>query len=174
MKQLNETTLARLRDRLRERGQRPTIAPQIANLPQAALELLHITTEYGPLCEAMYLVMAADGTVQNVERDVLKGALREVTDDGVRGMHIEALLDASAKRLAREGYETRLEIVLAKLREDPVTAECAYMLACAVALADGVIHVSERKLLDTFAEGLSIDPDVASQLMDELAAESKT
>ena len=57
---LSNSTLARLRDQLRTRGQRPSIAlvqgPGGGLSPEAA-ELLQTTAEYGPLCEAMYLMM---------------------------------------------------------------------------------------------------------------------
>jgi tellurite resistance protein len=168
MHQLKDSTLCRLRDRLRERGQRPTIAPPGPGLPDATRELLLVTSQYGPLCEAMYLMMAADGVVQNVERDVLKGALREITDDVVRGAHIEAMLDRSAAMLGREGRDARLAAVVSALRDDPVTAEVALVLAAAVALADGVVQTSERALLDAFAAGLGITPDRADALLGEL------
>ena len=35
------------------------------------VEMLNIVAEYGPLCEAMYLMMTADGKIGNEEREVL-------------------------------------------------------------------------------------------------------
>lgn len=48
---LFNSTIARLRDQLQLHGQRPSIAAPEPNLsPDAVL------AEYGPLCEAMYLI----------------------------------------------------------------------------------------------------------------------
>ena len=170
MDRLREQTLTRLRDKLRDRGQRPSVTPP-GNLPLAALELLQVSMEYGPLCEAMYLMMAADERVLNVERDVLKGAMRTLTDDSVRGVHIEALLDNAAKRLAAEGRDTRLKVVIDALREDPVTAEVAYVLASAIAMADDNLDERERVMLEQLSHGLGLDEHRISVLDAELELE---
>ncbi|HEX3771276.1 MAG TPA: hypothetical protein VHV30_10445, partial [Polyangiaceae bacterium] len=90
---LSTSTVARLRDQLRTRGQRPSIAlGDVSNLEPEAAELAVVAAEYGPICEAMYLMMSADGKIAKEERDVLKGAIRNLSDDSVRSVHIEALL----------------------------------------------------------------------------------
>ena len=48
----------------------------------------------GAICEAMYLMMAADQRVVQAERIVLRGALDIISDGRVRTMHMEAMLDA--------------------------------------------------------------------------------
>ncbi len=167
MEQLRKTTLARLRDKLRERGMRQTMAPMGA-LPAAALELLQLSTEYGPLCEAMYLMMAADGRVTSAERDVLKGAMRTLTDDSVSGTHIEGLLDAATKKIAAEGYDVRLDKVVGTLRRDTLKGEIAFVLAASVAYADEEMDPRENATLERLAEGLGIDEAKVSELMDEV------
>lgn len=171
MDRLNEETLARLRDKLQERGQRPSLNPSDANLPKTALELLNVSREYGPLCEAMYLMMAVDGKVLNVERDVLKGAMRTLTDDTVRGVHIEAMLDTAAKKLGLEGIEKRLDVVVRSLREDPIKAEVAFVVASAIALADNKLDERERDLLDRMAEGFGFEEARASKIMSDVESE---
>jgi hypothetical protein len=73
---LSNSTIARLRDQLRTRGQRPSVAIGDGKLTPDAAELLQVVAEYGPICEAMYLMMSADGKITSDEREVLKGALR--------------------------------------------------------------------------------------------------
>lgn len=136
------------------------------------MELLEISADYGALCEAMYIMMAADGRVLNVERDVLKGALRSLTDDAVRSVYIEAMLDTAAKRLAAEGYEARLKVVIERLKADPVKAEVAYAIAAAIALADDELHDNESAMLEQLAAGLSIDASHVEAIMAELETES--
>ena len=70
---LSNSTVARLRDQLRARGRRPSIAltGDPSKLTPEAAELVHAAAEYGPFCEAMYLMMSADGKISNDEREVL-------------------------------------------------------------------------------------------------------
>ena len=42
------------------------------------LEMMNAVAEYGPLCEAMYLMMSADGKISNDEREVLKGKIEAI------------------------------------------------------------------------------------------------
>ena len=164
---LSSSTLIRLRDQLKSRGQRASIVPPPALLG-ADPELVQIVTEYGPLCEAMYLMMSADGSVSTEEREVLKGALRNLSDDAIRGSHIDSMLDMAEKTVADDGREKRLGAVMEDLREDPARAEVAFVLAAAVAFADSAIADEENETLNAFAEGLGIDEARANELLDQV------
>ena len=167
MNWLSVSTLTRLRDQLRARGQRPSIVlGNPATVTAEAAELVQCIADYGALCEAMYLMMSVDGQVANEEREVLKGALRNLSFDEVRGIHIAAMLDAASRHVAEQGREKRLE-----LREDPTRAEVAFVLAAAIAFADNVIHDSENDLLNELADGLGIDEQRANELLDQAEAE---
>jgi uncharacterized tellurite resistance protein B-like protein len=131
-------------------------------------EMLAITAEYGPLCEAMYLMMSADGDVSQEERDVLKGALRNLSGDLLRGHHIDALLEDAAKSVAAEGREKRLAEVIEALSGDEARAEVTFVLAAAVAFADNAIADEENETLNALAEGLGIDETRANQLLDSV------
>jgi tellurite resistance protein len=164
---LTSSTLVRLRDQLQNRGARPSIILPVPP-PGVSMADLQIATEYGPLCEAMYLMMSADGSVSSEEREVLKGALRNLSDDSVRGTHIESMLDTAGKNVAAEGRDKRLEAVIADLREDPARAEVAFVLAAAVAFADNAIADEENETLNTMAEGLGIAEARANELLDQV------
>jgi tellurite resistance protein len=169
---LSNSTIARLRDQLRERGQRPSVAlPGMAKLSPEAAELVAVTTEYGPICEAMYLMMSADGKITNDEREVLKGAMRNLSGDTVRSVHIEAMLDESSKRVAEKGRDARLRDVIETLHEDKARAEVAFVLAAAIAFADNAIADEENETLNSFAEGLGIDESRANELLDSVEAD---
>jgi tellurite resistance protein len=172
MEKLKKSTLIKLRDKLTERGQRASAIPA-GNLPTTALELLRVSTEYGPLCEVMYLIMAADGRVLSVERDVLKGAMKTLTDDQVSSVHIEALLDAATRRLASDGYEARLKGVIEILQQDPVRAEVAFVLAASVAYADDEMDARENVTLTQMAQGLGLDDAKVATLIEEVERELK-
>ncbi len=169
---LSTSTIARLRDQLRTRGQRPSVAlSDGVSLEPEAAELAVVTAEYGPICEAMYLMMSADGTISPQERDVLKGALRNLSGDTVRSVHIEAMLDRSARAAAEQGREARLRDVVEHLHEDPARAEVAFVLAAAVAFADSAIADEENETLNLLCEGLGIDESRADELLDSVEAD---
>jgi tellurite resistance protein len=155
-----------LRDQLRERGQRPSTLPHKFS-PQVA-EAMNVVVEYGPLCEAMYLMMSADGKVSQDEREVLTGALRNLSGDTLRSAQIESLLDSSAKSVAEHGRDKRMKAVTTVLRDDVARAEVAFVLAAAVAFADGAIADEENETLEKLALGLGIDEKRSGELLSEL------
>ena len=166
---LSTSTVARLRDQLQSRGQRPSIAlGDLSKMTPDAAELVSVTAEFGPICEAMYLMMSADGSIGDVERDVLRGAIRNLSQDSVRTAHIEAMLEQSAKAVAEQGRDARLREVIASLQDDPARGEVAFVLAAAIAFADNAIADEENETLNLFAEGLGIDDSRANELLDSV------
>ena len=163
---------SRLRDQLRTAGQRPSVAlGDFSKLTPDEAELAAVTSEFGPICEAMYLMMSADGAVSSDERDVLRGALRNLSEDSVRGPHIEAMLDKAAQNAASEGRDARMNEVIAQLKDDPARSEVAFVLAAAIAFADNAIADEENDALNALAEGLGIDDARASELLDSVEAD---
>jgi uncharacterized tellurite resistance protein B-like protein len=171
---LSNSTLARLRDQLRARGQRPSVVlGNTAQMTPEEAQLAAITAEYGPLCEAMYLMMSADGAVSQDEREVLKGALRNLSSDEIRGVHIEAMLDEAQRCIKEEGREKRMHAVIEALDGDAARGEVAFVLAAAIAFADNAIADEENETLNAFAEGLRIDDARANALLDNVESDMK-
>jgi len=164
---LSSSTISRLRDQLRLRGQRPSIVLPENVTPDLA-ETLHLLDEYGPLCDAMYMMMSADGQVTNNEREVLTGALRNLSGDTLRTVHIEAMLEAAAKKTAEDGREKRMRDIIETLTEDTTRGEVAFVLAAAIAFADNAIADQENEVLNQFAEGLGIDEERANELLESV------
>jgi len=169
---LSNSTLQKLRDQLKKRGQRPSVVipePEEGGPPsQDVAEAMLALSEYGPLCEAMYLMMSADGNVTDDERQVLRGALRNLSDDQLRSAQIEALLTTAAKNVEEHGRDERMKEVILSLHEDKARAEVAFVLAAAIAFADNAIADQENETLNSFAEGLGIDEATANQLLDSV------
>jgi uncharacterized tellurite resistance protein B-like protein len=134
-------------------------------------ELRNVIAEYGPLCEAMYLMMSADGKVGKDEREVLKGALRNLSGDSIRGAQMDAMLESASKNVVEHGRAPRLNEVVAQLSADPARAEVAFVLAAAIAFADNAIADEENETLNSLAEGLGIHEDRANQLLDDVEAD---
>jgi tellurite resistance protein len=162
---LSNSTIARLRDQLQARGQRPSIVTD-PSMPPESVELMTLLAEYGPLCEAMYLMMSADGRISNDEREVLKGALRNLSGDTIRSAQIESMLDHSGKQVTEQGRAARMKEVITTLREDKARAEVAFVLAAAIAFADNAIADEENETLNELAEGFGIDEARANELLD--------
>jgi tellurite resistance protein len=169
---LTEEALLKLRERLRTRGERPSLVLIPANSRPEILEAIDIAGQYAVMSEALYLVMAADNKVRNVERDVFRGALRALSSDRIRSFHIESLLANAAKNLVEHGQEERLNYVIERLRHDTARAEITFILAAAVAAADGEIVPTEEDVLHKLSEGLGIDEQRANQLLSEFGTET--
>ena len=169
---LSTSTIVRLRDQLRTRGQRPSVVLPPGVTGDAATDLM-LVAEYGSLCEAMYLMMSADGDVGAEEREVLKGALRNLSDDALRGVQIEAMLTEAAAQVTAHGREARLKEVVEQIAVDPARAEVAFVLAAAIAFADNTIADEENETLNSLAEGLGIDEARANELLDAVEQDLK-
>ncbi len=168
---LSNSTLQRLRDQLKKRGQRPSIVHSGDLLAPDVAEAAFAAAEYGPLCEAMYLMMSADGQVTSDERQVLKGALRNLSDDQLQGAQIESLVEAAEKNVVEDGRETRMREVILALHEDRARAEVTFVLAAAIAFADNAIADQENDTLNDLAEGLGIDEARAEELLSSVEAD---
>lgn len=167
LRDLTVEKLENLRERLKKLGNRHSM-----RFPSASLHIVEIMTtleNYGPFCEAMYLMMAADGRVLNVEREVLRGALEIVGSGQVRTAHMEAMLDAAAKASATQGTERRLEAVVDALRGDPIKAELCVVMCAAIAVADEQVTDEEQELLERLAKGLGITESAANRLLHDLS-----
>ena len=164
---LSNSTLARLRDQLKATGQRASIVA--AN--HESVDATQVEADYGPLCEAMYLMMSADGNVSGDERDVLRGALRNLSGDVLRTADIDALVGGAEARVTAEGRDTRMRAVAAELGEDRARAEVAFVLAAAIAFADNAIANGENETLDALADLLAIDENRAEKLLDEVESD---
>ena len=170
---LTRERLEHLRDQLRSRGQRQSIVTG-PKTSADLIEAMQIVEEYGPICEAMYLMMSADQRVVNAEREVLKGALDVLSAGRIRTMHMEAMLDSAARKCAAEGRDVRLKKVIEQLRDDTARAEVSVVLAAAVAAADARIVPEESAMLDAMFKGLGIDAKRANELLENLDGKVST
>lgn len=168
MLNLENETIAKLRDRLKERGERPSMFAMDMSALKATDVPPDVLLRFDALCEAMFLMAKADGTLDPAEADTLKGALRELSDNTVRSHHIQAMLESAEQRLAKEGLEARIKAVANNLMQDEGSAEAAFVLAAAVAFADEEIADEENEMLNKFAEALGLEADQAESLLDEM------
>jgi tellurite resistance protein len=173
MIQLRDKTLARIRDELLEVGQPPSVHfmkaaaddDPFAGDPDAK-------ARFEALFEVMCLMVTADGRVTDTERDVLRGAVRGLTQHAVRTHHIEKLFEQCAE-LAKQGVDARLSAVAPTLKEDPALADAAFSLAAALAFADDEIEDEENELINSLADKLELGDERTTELLNLLEAESE-
>jgi len=112
--------------------------------------------------------MAADGTLAEIERDAVRGAIRGLTDNLLRSGTITVMLEGYAQRLADSGRDARLHEIAEELAEDPQEAEGAFALAAAVALADDDVSEAENAFINQLAEWFGISAERAGEILDQL------
>lgn len=166
-------TIARLRDALLESGRRPStvLSSAYEALTRAGLlspEEMTALNRVDPLAETMFLMMAVDGKVSEIERDAVRGAIRGLTGNVLRTGTINVMLETYAERLAAQGRDQRLHEIAEGIADEPGEAEGAFALAAAVAYADDEIAASENEFINQLAEWLGISSARAEEILDQL------
>ncbi len=170
---IQTVTITRLRDALLQSGRRPSLLVSSAyeTLTREGMlsaEEIGALNRVDPLGETMFLMMAADGNLADVERDAVRGAIRGLTDNILRSGTIKVMLENYQARLEQEGREERLRQIAEEIAEDPQEAEGAFALAAAVALADDTVSEEENAFINQLAEWFGISDERAGQILDQL------
>lgn len=174
MIKLQPKTLERIRDHFREVGQPASVMftrPKPDDDPFSGDP--DAKRRFEALFEAMFLMIAVDGDFAESEREVLRGAVRGLTDNAVRTAHIDKLFE-QCRDSWKEGLQVRLAAIAPILKEDPALVEAAFSLAAAVAFADSDIKDEENTLINDMAEALGIEGERADELLNLLEDESVT
>jgi hypothetical protein len=170
---IETSTMRRLRDALLQSGRRPssistsayeTLTREGLLSTQEAVAVARVE----PLAETMFLMMAADGRVNEAERDAVRGAIRGLTDNILRTGTIKVMLETYDERLREHGREARLHEIAEELVDDVQEAEGAFTLAAAVALADDEVADEENTFINQLAEWFHIPSERAAEILDQL------
>lgn len=173
MIKLQAKTLERIRNHFREVGQPASVhfmSPAATSEDPFATDP-EAKARFEALFEGMFLMVNADGNVGDEEFEVVRGAVRGLTDNAVRTAYIDKLM-ADCRKRSEEGRAKRLAAIGPILKEDPVLVEAAFSLAAACAFADSDIGDEENELINEFAEALDIDGERAEELLTQLEEES--
>jgi tellurite resistance protein len=170
---IETVTISRLRDALLQSGRRPSMLVSSAyeTLTREgllSLEEIAALNRVDPLAETMFLMMAADGTLADEERDAVRGAIRGLTDNVLRSGTIKVMLEKYQERLDAEGRDQRLHQIAEEITDEPEEAEGAFALAAAVALADDKVTDEENAFINQLAEWFGINEERASEILDQL------
>ncbi len=163
-----------LRERLLEAGGAPSI---VLSGPEAVRQQGHplegdedAKALFDATFEAMFIMLCADGVAGDEEKEVLRGAMRELTAGVVRSAQIEQLAVGAAERIQKEGMEARLKAAAEALKGETLAAEAAFVLAAVMAFADEEVADEENEVLNDFADLLGLEDERANALLDELQA----
>jgi uncharacterized tellurite resistance protein B-like protein len=151
---MSNKRIDRLRDKLLARGMASQRPPPVKADPKP--EALAMAQRVQPFAEAMYLVLAADGAMGDRERDVLRGAIRTLTDGMLSSASMEAMLADFERGRALQGLESRLDTVAAALYSDRSDAELALGLMAAAGETDGRMATAEQAIILALGERLGI------------------
>lgn len=170
---IETATIRRLRDALIQSGRRPSVvlSPAYETLAREGLlspEESTALNRVDPLAETMFLMMSADGSISETERDAVRGAIRGLSDNLLRSGTINVMLENYQKRLEEQGKDERLREIAEEIAEEPSEAEGAFALAAAIALADDEVADEENALINQLAEWFGIPEDRANDILDQL------
>jgi tellurite resistance protein len=166
----NSETLLRLRDDLRRSGERRSIPPSAPSelSPELPPDMLAVVQRVAPMCEVLYLLMVADQHRDERELEVLRGAIRALTEGTLRSTVIDTMVERFAVAEQTFGRDVRLSQVTGLLAADRHDAEAAFTLAAVMAIADDTPDEHERSLLEELREMLGIKRERARALLGEL------
>ncbi len=170
---IETVTITRLRDALLASGRRPTtvLSPAYETLTREGLlsnEETVVLSRVESLAETMFLMMSADGKIEEAERDVVRGAIRGLSDNLLRSGTINVMLETYQQRLDEQGRDARLHEIAEEISGEPSEAEGAFALAAAVALADEDVADEENALINQLAEWFGISEERAGEILDQL------
>ncbi len=176
---IHTATIARLRDALLQSGRRPSLilSPAYETLARSGLlspEEAAAVERIDPIAETMYLMMAADGNISEVEMDALRGAIRGLANNMIRSGTLNVMLQSFEAKLNEHGRDVRLQEIAEALSETPHEAEGAFTLAAAIALADDSVHEEENLFINQLAEWFGITAARTEEILDELDQDNQT
>jgi tellurite resistance protein len=158
--------IERLRDKLLARG-RPSVSPSLKNQGSFSPELAALAELVRPFAEVMYLVLVADSALGERERDVLRGALRSLTEGALSSAALDEMLEQFERKRAQDGWELRLDQLASQLYSDRADARLALGLAVAAAETEAGIGADERAVIVALAERLRVSDAELAALLQE-------
>lgn len=163
---MSNPQIERLRATLLRRGMVVSRPPPPLSSKPWKPEELELARRVRPFAEAMYLVIGANSDVGDRERDVLRGALRTLTDGVLSSAVLERMLQEFEAARAAEGTEARLDAVASALYWDATDAELAVKLSIAAAEVDGQLDAREQSVVHALATRVGISDRTLEGLLE--------
>lgn len=127
--------------------------------------------EFEATLETMFLMAAVDGVVQREELEQLAASFQAVVDmHQVKGLDLQALLDAFNEKLARDGWRARLDACAQRI-VNPDARSFAFRLAAGVAFVDDHVAHAEAAAIEALASVFGLARAESQEILDEVHAE---
>ena len=124
--------------------------------------------EFKATIEAMFLMAAVDGEVSREEVDQLGASIQAIADmHAIEGMQLEPTLEELNGKLARDGWNGRLEAVSQRILTDEGRA-FAFRLAAGVAFIDDHVAHAEAAAIDALAGALKLSTEESQAILQEV------
>jgi len=166
--QINTVTIRRLRDALIANGQLITCPEPDLEADERDPRQEASLKRVAPFAETMFLMMMADGTATQSEKDAIRGALAMLTHGCIQQTRLDELLGNFKAMLARQGVKYRLQTLGSRISADRQDRETAFTLAAAVALADEEIATGEFDLILDIADWYGISERRAKEIVEQV------
>ena len=127
--------------------------------------------EFKATVEAMFLMAAVDGEITDEEMAQLAASIQAIADmHAVEGMKLEDTIQELNDKLARDGWNGRLEAVKERITTDEGKA-FAFKLAAGVAFVDDHVAHAEAAAIDALAAALGLSQDESQAILREVSDE---
>ncbi len=158
---LDPKRIERLRAQLLERGA-PSLRPRVfsGRSPEVAAAYERVR----PFAEAMFMVMSADGQITERERDVLRGAVRILTENQLGGEATDQMIAEFEARWAREERAQAFDRLASELWSEREDRQLAIALVATMAVADEQFEPAELEAIVELAERLGLKQEAADAL----------
>jgi uncharacterized tellurite resistance protein B-like protein len=153
--------------RLRDHLLAPAPAPEADARPVAEVSTA-IRERMLPFAETMYLVITADGEIDEAEVTALTSAMEILTAGQLPRNELAAIVSGFAETIPPGQAEARLLHIGARLGIDREDREMAFTLAAVMALADDRVEQRENEVLEWARQAFGISARRMAALLDRL------
>jgi hypothetical protein len=127
--------------------------------------------EFKATIEAMFLMAAVDGEISEEEMAQLAASIQAIHDmHAVEGMELDQTIEDLNAKLARDGWNGRLEAVSKRILTEEGKA-FAFKLAAGVAFVDDHVAHAEAAAIDALANALGLSSDESQAILREVSDE---
>lgn len=127
--------------------------------------------EFRATIEAMFLMAAVDGEISEEEMAQLAASIQAIHDmHAIEGMELDKTIQELNEKLARDGWNGRLEAVSKRITTDEGKA-FAFKLAAGVAFVDDHVAHAEAAAIDALANALGLSSDESQAILREVSDE---
>jgi tellurite resistance protein len=117
------------------------------------------------IVESAFLVVAAEGSFDEVERRALTQVVLEASGHRVTPRQIETILMDLAKHLAADGFDARVQRLKSRLVKSTHRCEAVLFAVLVAEISEGVSEI-QRQVLFTLTSAFELPDSLVNELRD--------